>query len=306
MMRLEDLPRTVGEVCFPHPIIVSGGTFKRAEQLAAVLPTNVIPEWGSIETDPSSGNGKRDYHAEYRSGVLICTTNSRGQPGPGMKYVEIHAPHLIRMYEDAGKPLILNISGRGVADTITLLERAIACGFKVIVINGACPNRLNQPMLCWDKEAVDELFARIDERIAGTGAIVLWKVSLGMPEDLLEHNRMRVASSMCVTGIVTGNTIPDFRIMREDGEPAIKTERGITAGGLGGPLVHGIALDDTEYCALRMPEGKIVMGVGGVRRARHVIRFLQAGATLVGLQSAYSESGENPRYIQSLLESMLE
>lgn len=305
-MQLKDLVHQVGKVTFPHRIIVPGGTFKTAEQLRKVLPTEIIPEWGSITTNPSNGNGGRDYHAEYRGSVLICTTNSLGLPNPGMTYVEQHAADLIREYDDGGKPLIINISGNGIDDTMALLRRAIACGFKVITINGACPNKPGQPMICWDKAAVDELFECIDREVGATDVVILWKVSLGMPMDLLEHNRYKVAYSTSVTGIVTGNTIANFRLQLDDGGTAIKTERGIMAGGLAGPLVQGFALDAVGYCALQMPAGKIVLGIGGISTARHVERFLRAGATLVGIQSAFREANESPQFIQDILTELIE
>jgi dihydroorotate dehydrogenase len=211
-----------------------------------------------------------------------------------MVYVENHASVILNLYAGAGKPLIVNISGNGVDDTIELLKRAIACGFKIIKVNGACPNKPGQPMICWDKNAVNEFFQRIEREIDAADVIVWWKVSLGMPLELLDHNLNWVIQSSVVAGIVTGNTVPNVRLLHPDGTPAINTANGITAGGMAGPAVHALALDAIEYCAPKMPAGKIVIGCGGFGSAPSILRGIRAGATLIGMQSAWRESGFNP------------
>jgi dihydroorotate dehydrogenase len=305
---VEDLihmERWVKDVYFPYPIIVAGGVFKTAESMRWALAHDIIGEWGSIETEASSGNGGRDYSAEYQYvgdvGVLISTQNSLGIPNPGMDHVEQHAGELKRRYADKNFPLIINVSGKSADDTLSLIKRAIECGFRVIIVNGACPNKGNQAMLCYDPEGIDEVFYRAEVEIGDTGAVILWKVSTGMPRGVLAYNRDKVITSSVFTGIVTGNTVPSTLDYNARGETTILTEKNrLTRGGMAGPAIRQIALDHTEFCAQEMPLGKIVYGCGGVVDGNSFMKFHHAGATLVGLHSAFRESGEDPDFMREL------
>lgn len=307
---LSHMQRTVKGVHFPYPVTLAGGIVKTWEHVRDLADTDVIPEWGSIETKPSSGNGGRDYYAgyegfdKYGNFQLLFALNSLGIPNPGMEYVERHARELLSMYKDRNKPLILNVSGKSAEDLLTLIKRALDCGFHVITANAACPNKSSQNILCFDTEAVDWLFDRVDTEIGETDAVILEKVSTGMPRPILAHNKNRVAESKAFTGIITGNTVPNCFAYRSDGTPAIKTANGITRGGMSGPAMHPIALDHTEFCASGMPEGKIVAGCGGAVDADTTMDFLRAGATFVQLNTAYREAGEDPRFMTDFLHDL--
>lgn len=290
-------------VHFEHPIMVGGGIFKTAEQMATVVKTEVVPEWGSIETEPSNGNGGKDYHAEFdASGKLLFTQNSKGIPNPGMTYVEEHAPELLKLYANHNKPLVLNISGKNLEDTLSLMKRALRCGVRVVVVNGACPNKKDQPILCQDVNAVTELFRRADEEIGQTHVVFVWKVSNGMPRPTLMHNCAAVARSRTFSGIVTGNTVPNTLCYDAEGRTTILTERGgIDRGGMGGTAIHPIALDHTSFCAANLPRDKIVIGCGGASDVRTVGNFFRAGAGLVQIVSAFMVAGERPEFIRDLL-----
>lgn len=303
------LRRVIKGVEFPYPVLLAGGTVKTAEHVRALAVTDVIPEWGSIETEASDGNGGRDYHAEYLEvdsvRVLLWTQNSKGIPNPGIAYVEKHARDLIKLYRDYGKPLILNISGKSVRDTLELMERAINCNFEVIVVNGACPNKARMPILCHDTESVSELFEQADTMFGEDAPVMLWKVSNGMPRPILEHNCVCVAQSDAFAGIITGNTVPNTLDYDGDGGTTILTENNINRGGMGGPAILPIALDHTEFAAnILRSEGKITVGCGGIQTAKDAMKFIFAGAFFVALNSAYTEANENPDFIRDLNEDL--
>lgn len=311
------LVRKVGNVTFPYPVMLAGGVVKTAQHARSLVDSDVIPEWGSFTADACTGNGGRDYHAEYHrcangEKVLLYTQNSLGLPNPGMEHAERHAADLIARYRDRGKPLAINVSGEGVDDLLSLVKRAIKCGFPVITANGSCPNKSDKearplPILCFDTQSVDEFFDRAEREIGKTDQVLLWKVSAGLPRPVLEHNRRRVAESSLFTGIVTCNTFPNTLDYNDDGRTTILTDKNkITRGGMGGPAVQPIALDHSEFCALGMPPGKIVVGAGGAGTADDVRKFFRAGATLVQINSAYRESGEDPEFITNILVGLME
>lgn len=311
MDALASLARTIRGIEFPYPALLAAGIVKTAEQVAKLADTDVIPEWGSIETQSSSGNGGLDYHAEYREveghRILLRTQNSLGLPNPGMEYVERHAPALIELYRSKGKPLILNISGKNVDDALSLLKRGLMCGFPVITVNGACPNKKDRPILCDDEEAVGELFKRADAEINPGNTLILWKVSCGMRRPALTANREAVITSKVFGGVITGNTLPSTFDLDEKGQPTIKTANGITRGGMAGPAIFPIALDHTAFMAETLPQnGKVVIGCGGIQVPGEIRKHFRVGASLVQLNSAYRESNENPRFMTDLIHGLVE
>jgi len=293
--------------------MVAGGVYKTAPQLVRVVGSDIIPEGGSITTEARSGNGGCDYYAEHDERtderVLRFTLNALGMPNPGMAYVERHAHDLLRLYADHDKPLAINVSGESAEDLLSLVERALTLGFKVITMNGACPNGLTQngsriPLLCHDVDALWNFFHRLEKAVGKTDALLWWKLSNGMHRKLLEHNRLCVATSQSAHGMIIGNTIGNTFRSRPDGSPAIQTENGLTRGGLAGPEIMDGALADTAYCADRMPDHKVVVGAGGISSAKDALKFFGAGATLVQVHSAFRHAEEDPRFITNLLEAL--
>lgn len=309
MDELRLLRRTIKGVEFPYSVMVAGGIIKTAEQVKALAPTDVIGEWGSITTKESAGVGGRNYWPHYvevgGQRMLVCTFNRLALPNPGMGYVEQRCRDLIKLYDDSGKPLVINVSGNGVDDSIELLKRAIACGFRAITCNGACPNKEGQPILCDDSDAVNQYFDRADAEIGHVDAVVLWKISAAMRRPALALNRDRVARSKTFTGMVAGNTVPNGFDYDDEGKTVIATtpDNG-TRGGMAGPAILPLALDHVEFCASGMPTGKIVVGCGGISHSRCAMKHFKAGATIVQFNSAYREANENPEFVTDFLQAL--
>jgi dihydroorotate dehydrogenase len=297
-----DFGRTFNNVEFKYRFMVAGGIIKTIEQAEKFVSKDVIGEWGSITTKGGSGNGARDYNATYAPDAkptLISTTNSLGLPNPSMDYVEEHAPRYIKACEAAGIPSWINVSGNGVEDTLSLLRRAYKAGFRVITINGACPNKVDQPILCDDPAAVDEFFDRADAEFGNvTDRVLAWKVSCGMRRPALEHNRARFRKSRAILCVITGNTIPNALDYTENGETVIKTANGLNRGGYAGPAILPIALDHTEFMMQDVPPGKFGIGCGGATGATSGAKFIRAGATFIQSNSAVREANEDPDFVR--------
>ncbi|MBI5004159.1 hypothetical protein HZC00_03635 [Candidatus Kaiserbacteria bacterium] len=315
MEELARLQREIKGVVFPYPIMLAAGVVKTFEQAKALAATDVIPEIGSFTTMESSGNGGLDYHAEYINvggrPVLLYTQNSLGLPNPGIAHIEKHGRELVRIYADHGKPIGINVSGTSVDDTIVLIKRALAVGFPLITVNGACPNKFDgkdrpMPIMCFDPESIDMLFERAEKEIGTTNTIITWKVSAGMPHPILMHNITKVATSRVFDGIVTSNTLANTFNYDESGRPTIRTDKfGITRGGMGGPAVLPSSLGQAELAARTLPEGKFDIGVGGVVDVNSAAKYFRAGSVLVQINSGYREANEDPRFITHLLGDLL-
>lgn len=298
-----ELRRQVKDIVFDNPIAVAGGAIKTVARAVELARTDLVYEWGSFTTSALPGNGGRDYHSVYSSHSpfqLLYTFNSIGLLNAGMSYAEQNAKRLLELYTGLGKEFWFSISGNGVEDTLTLTKRALKAGFRIVTINGACPNKKDQPILCDIPDAVDEFFDRLDKEVGETAAVLLWKVSCGMRRPALAHNRERVRNSKAITGVITGNTIPNGFDYLEDGSTAIKTDNGIDRGGMAGPAIFPIALDHTQFMAAGLPSDKVVVHCGGVCDASDAAKAFKAGATLVQMQSAFREANENPTFVRDM------
>lgn len=315
MTDLREMKRTIKGVGFPYPVLVGGGIVKTVDQIAKYASTETTLEWGSITTEPKSGNGGRDYYAhyvdKYGRSTLAYALNSIGLTNPGIKHVQRHAADMIARYRDNGKPLPINISGEGVDDTLTLMKQAIDCGFPVISVNAACPNKVGKdmkpvPVMCYDIDSMAELITRADQEIRRGDTLIMLKVSTGLPVTTLRSICTLLKTSLVFEGLITGNTVPNGFAFLSNGEPAIKTSNGVTVGGLSGPAIKPLSLSQTRFAADILGGQKVVWGCGGVETAQDVREYLQAGATMVQIVTAFREHGENPVFIRNLLEDLID
>jgi dihydroorotate dehydrogenase len=160
--------------------------------------------------------------------------------------------------------------------------------------------------LCFDKDAVSELFMRLDDSIQKTPAVILWKVSNGMPRSELLHNIHEVAKCKSLSGIITGNTVPDAYDVLPDGRPAIQTDNGLVRGGMGGPAVFPLALSATDLAAPVLAKAnKIVVSTGGVTSSAEVRSFIKRGAFMTQVNSAFREASEDPSFITDIAQDLL-
>lgn len=313
MTDLQNLQRTIKEVTIPYSVMVGGGIVKSHEHVLRLCKTEVLAEWGSITSEPKTGNGGRDYYAHYDtvSGRLVFALNSIGLTNPGMSYVEKHAKEALSRYQDQGKPLPINVSGEGVDDTISLIKRAVACGFPIITVNAACPNKVGKdskpmPIMCYDMDSMSELMMRADKEVGRTKSVIMLKVSTGMPLPTLANICILLKVSATFDGIITGNTVPNGFALLPDGEPAIKTEKGITVGGMSGPAIKPLSLNQTRFAADILGDKKVVWGCGGAGSAEDAREFFQLGAQVVQVVTAFRENHEHPNFIVRILEDLID
>lgn len=306
MSDLLKLRRTTKGVTLRYPIMIGSGVTKTVEQLRKFAPKEVIPEWGPITIEAKEGDGGRDYYAHYEDGRLQFALNSTDLTNPGMDYVERYAEEMIRLYATYGKPLAINVSGEGIVDSLALLKRAIACGFPIITVNASYPSRVGTiPTMCEDAEAMELLIIRADQQVGHTDAVVMLKVSVGLPRSTLSRICSELKKSKTFAGIITGNTVPGGFHYLENGEPAIKTANGLEVGGMSGPAIKPLALSQTKFAADFFGGTKAVWGCGGIMNVRDIHDYFRAGASVVQIVTAFREANEDPIFIMSLLEELM-
>jgi len=287
-------------------VMVGGGVAKTTEHLDQYTQTETLAEWGSFTKEEKVGNGGRDYYAHYRGGELQFALNSIGLTNPGIEYAKRNSREMINRYADHGKPLILNISGEGVQDSLELLQKAVEYRFPIVTANAACPNVESggsrpMPVMCFDIDAMQQFIIRADAKIGSTDNVIMLKVSTGLPLLTLKQICETLKGTSAFSGIITGNTVPGGFHYLEDGQTAIKTRTGIEVGGMSGPAIKPLALSQTKFAADFFGANKEVWHCGGIMNADDCHDAFRAGASAVQLVTGFIEAGQKPEFIRDIL-----
>ena len=270
-MTAPGLSRDLFGTTFQNPILLASGTAGYGRELDGVMDLDRL---GGIVTKavsiaPRQGN-RSPRVAEFHGGML----NSVGLANPGLDQVRSRElPWLIERLRRAR--ILVNIVGfteTEYAEVIGGLEQLD--GITAWELNLSCPNtRAGGIEFGADPVAV----ARI---VAGCRAVtrraLIAKLSPVLPDIA---GMAAVAVGAGADGISVVNTIPGT--LTHDGRPRL----GNGSGGISGPALLPVGLLAVEKVKGRLPQVPVI-GVGGVRSAEDVRRYLAAGAALVAIGTA--------------------
>ena len=260
-----------------HPVVNGSGTFdaiaaRRAfgADLDARFPFSAFVS-KTITLQPRAGNPPPRLW-EAPAGLI----NSIGLPNKGLRgYLEHDLPELATL----PVPLITNVMGSTAAEVAELVE-AVGARDEVaaIELNVSCPNVRTGLDIGAD---------------AASLAAFMRDVRPHSPKPLIVKLTPNTADVAAVAeaaeaeGADAVSLINTLRAMALDarGEPWL----GGGTGGLSGPAVFHVALAQVAAVARRVSIP--VVGMGGVRTARHARQLMSAGATLVAVGT---ETFRNP------------
>ena len=252
-----------------HPIVNGSGTFdaiaaRRAfgDALDDDFPFAAFVS-KTITLEPRAGNPPPRLW-ETPAGLI----NSIGLPNKGLRgYLEEDLPELARL----PVPLITNVMGSS-ADEVGRLVEAVGARDEVsaIELNVSCPNVKTGLDLGADPSSLAALLREV--RPLTTKPLVV-KLTPNTADVAA------VAEAAEAEGADAVSLINTLRAMALDaaGEPWL----GGRTGGLSGPAVFPVALAQVAAVARRVSVP--IVGMGGVRTARHAQDMLDAGATLVAV-----------------------
>lgn len=249
----------VGDIELCNPVMPASGTFGFGYELADRLPVHKL---GAIVTKavtlkPRPGNPPPRAQ-ETPCGML----NSVGLENPGL---EAFLSDILPRIKGLGPPVIVNIAGERASDYLALaqaLDRAD--GVSGLEVNVSCPNVEAGTEFGRNHAALEAL---VRELRAKTSKPIWVKLTPFLTDVVSEA---KAAERGGADALVVANTYKGLWV-REDGSEF--------TGGLSGPAIMPLTLFLVRVVSSAV--GIPVIGVGGIRQAADVRRYLQAGAAAV-------------------------
>jgi dihydroorotate dehydrogenase subfamily 1 len=232
-----------------------------------------IDSIGVITTKSISAVPRRGYrepiYARYSSGSYI---NAVGLSNPGA--VAFHDA-LAELRVPSDKFLLVSIFGRDASEFAEAAKilKPVADGFE---LNMSCPHAAGYGLEIGQDA---ELVATITGLIArNTELPVIVKLSATLPK-LVRTSQLAIEAG--ASGITVTNTIGPSMVVV--GENPILQNR---VGGLSGNAIRPLALLAVQSIRQAVGRKPIIIGMGGIGTAEHVVQFRNAGADLFGIGSA--------------------
>ena len=297
------------------PLINASGclcaTNKMLDELRAGDPAGICTK--SCTLKPREGNPEPRYW-EHEDGMM--TLNSMGLPNLGVDYYLDYFK--TRDYEyDGWRCMSLAVLGP-IEDTYAMLNKIIQPGSPVdaIEFNLSCPNLEGKEIVAYDKPALKELLAvlqnccqqliafaasKMDELATNNvSGFVIGKMEYKPPEfgiklppywQLSDYREIaQMLNPTWISFIHTVNSVPNALVIDPDLEETVIHPK-LGFGGLGGEIIKPIALANVRGFYLAFQElgagwNKIkIIGCGGVSTGQDVFEMILAGADAVSVGS---------------------
>jgi dihydroorotate dehydrogenase (NAD+) catalytic subunit len=262
----------VAGIAFQNPVLLASGTAGYGRELDGIIDLDRL---GGIVTkavslEPRAGNPAPRV-AEFPGGMI----NSVGLANPGLAAVREHdLPWLAQRLTRTR--VLVNVVGfreEEYAEVIAGLDSL--SGFAAWELNLSCPNTSRGGV---EFGADSECVARIVRRARrATRRPLFAKLSPVLPDIPAMVQTARDAGA---DGVTLVNTMPG--IVYRNGIPRL----GQGSGGVSGPALLPVALLAVRRVAETMKGDFPIIGVGGIRTARDVRLYLNAGASLVQIGTA--------------------
>lgn len=283
--------RIISGLRFESPVMVGAGPIKLPEQVLEIAKSDssaIIV--GSITIEERAGNPGVSYHAEkdYRFSL-----NSKGLPNPGLEYYKKHLPEIAQIAHSSGKPLIVSAAGFSPDEYVVLAGAILNGGADGLEINLGCPNVWGKDghqkrIASFDQDLTGEILQKVESEV-GREAWTSVKLSPFSDPSQLEVISKIISRSELVKAVTTTNTFPNAFAFREGDTPAIDPASGLA--GLSGSAMKPIGLGQVKQFRSLLPPAIAVIGIGGVSTKQDVDDYLNAGATIVGITTAYVNFG---------------
>lgn len=227
----------------------------------------------SVTGEPITGNPSPVMLAE--KDFLL---NAVGLPGPG---VEAALPELAQFKRLSNGRMIGSIFGRTIEEFGTVTQKICQAPIDLLEIDISCPHasHLYKKPFAHDTQSIEKI-TKIVKKYSTVPVVI--KLS---PNTWHIADFAKAAESAGADGITAVNTAVGMVINLEARMPVLANK----SGGVSGPSLKPIAIKAVYdiYEAVKIP----IIGTGGVSTGRDAIEMLMAGATLVGVGSAFYYRG---------------
>jgi dihydroorotate dehydrogenase (NAD+) catalytic subunit len=275
-----DLFVEIAGVGFPNPLILASGIWGTSSDL---LVRAARAGAGGV-TAKSCGPEPRSGHPnptllDWGYGLI----NAVGLPNPGAE-AEVGILRQARArLQRLGVPIIASIFADRIGKFAYVAERVSQAKPDLIEVNISCPNvadEFGSPFA-----ASGESAAAVTRVVRGVTDIpISLKLAPNVPAIGSIAQAVVEAGAEAITAV---NTMPGMVIDAPSGQPILANR----VGGISGPALKPIALH-CVYEISRCVDVPII-GIGGVLTGTDAAEMLMAGATAIGVGSAFYYRGEN-------------
>lgn len=260
---------------FKNPLVLASGILGVSGSSMALTVKNGAGgvTMKSVCTEPIEGNpnpvmlGEENYFL-----------NAVGLPGPGAENSLDELKDFKRFCDGV---LIGSIFGRTVEEFGQAAEKICEAKLDMIEVDISCPHakHLYKKPFAHDLESIEKITKIVKEK---SNVPVIMKLS---PNTWQIEEYAKAAEASGADGITAVNTVSAMMINVKARMPVLANK----VGGMSGPALKSIALKAVwdVYNAVDIP----IIGTGGVTTGEDAIEMLMAGATLVGVGTAYYYRG---------------
>ena len=294
---MKELEVYIGNLRLKSPLLTASGTsghsgeemerLKTSRQTKAALGAFVTK---GITLEPRQGNPEFRV-VEARSGLL----NSIGLQNKGVRFfVEKELPGLLNFE----LPIIVNISGSTIdefAEVAAYLSNHDVCEtISGIEINVSCPN-IEKGGIAFgtDPKQVQRIVRAVRKR-TDPRILVITKLTPNVT-DVTVPARAAIDGGTDALSMI--NTLRGMAINVDTGRPLLGTK----TGGLSGPAIKPVGVFMVYECFRKIEQcynKEIpIIGIGGISSWRDALEYIMAGATAVGVGTAWFV---NPHVFKSI------
>lgn len=299
-MAKNPLEVTLKKLRLKTPLMTASGTAGHLDEFTMLQDCQkILKSIGAFVTKgvtrkPRRGNPELRV-IETRTGLL----NSIGLQNSGAeKFLKQQIPQTLKY----NLPIIVNIS----ADTVQefgelaayLIENDVNRIISGIEINVSCPNLGEHDVIFGtNPKAVERVVKAVKKRI-GNEIVVITKLTPNVT-DITQAAKAAIAGGTDVLSMI--NTLRGMAINIETGRPFL----GNVYGGLSGPAIKPIGVCMVYECFEKIPECKSksvpMIGIGGISTWQDALEYIMAGATAVGIGTAWFV---NPNIFEEIIKGI--
>lgn len=267
------------------PLMTASGTAGHADDLLILKNYQAIMDslgafvTKGITMKPRKGNPALRV-IETRTGLL----NSIGLQNNGAKYfLRKELPRSL----DYQLPVIVNISANTVQEfgelAAYLIDNDLNELISGIEINVSCPNlKEDGAIFGTNPKAVERVVKAVKKRVGKV--VVITKLTPNVT-DITQSAKAAIAGGTDVLSMI--NTLRGMAIDIERCKPFL----GNKVGGLSGPAIKPVGVFMVYDCFEKIPDCKSrrvpIIGIGGISTWQDALEYIMAGATAVGIGTAW-------------------
>ena len=268
---------------FQNPVLTASGTCGNGIEISGINTVNPSALGGfvtkAVTLEPREGNSSQRI-TEVTGGIL----NSIGLQNSGIdNFLLRELPWASEQLSCSDVNIIVNVSGFAVDDYVEVSKHILefieqnVTNVRFIELNVSCPNTDKIPF-----GVVPDSTAEIVSKVRAVVGDKLRLIVKLTPADLYGIPEVALAAEAAGADAISAiNTIPAMDIDVTTKKPVL----GNITGGLSGPAILPVGLKviyDLYRSGLKIP----IIGIGGISNWEDALKYILAGASLVGIGTA--------------------